>query len=83
MDTYSMSYYPTQTVFYDVAADAQKQDAEHWAIMNDTQTKIFCINPTTTVKSWQPAPVGTPYIRCGFTNWRIAAMIVWMLNHAS
>lgn len=80
MGDYSMFYVGPGSVFYDVAADVQKQDAEHWAVMEDTSGKTFSLNTTTQTKEW-PATVTSPYIRCGFTNWRTAAIVVWLLNH--
>lgn len=38
-----------QTIYTQIAADAQKQRAERWKIMQDTQTKIFEITQDVTV----------------------------------
>ena len=44
-----------QTIFSQVAADAQKQRAERWKIMQDTQTKIFEITQDVTVNKAKTA----------------------------
>lgn len=44
-----------QTIFTQVAADAQKQRAERWKIMQDTQTKIFEITQDVTVNKAKTA----------------------------
>ncbi|MBI3927715.1 MAG: hypothetical protein HY319_19400 [Armatimonadetes bacterium] len=44
-----------QTIYSQVAADAQKQRTERWKIMSDTQTKIFEITQDVTVNKAKTA----------------------------
>lgn len=82
---------PTQAVFYEVAADKVKQQAESWQVMTSTETKVFCIQPDVPTKpmSWRdpadPLIRGTlggtePWVRVGM-KWSIAARWCWAMNH--
>lgn len=44
-----------QTIYTQIAADAQKQRAERWKVMSDTQTKIFEITQDVTVNKAKAA----------------------------
>jgi len=44
-----------QTIMTQIAADAQKQQAERWKIMRDAQTKIFEITQDVTINKCKVA----------------------------
>lgn len=73
---------PVGVPYYDTTAGAVKQDGQQWRIMEDTQSEIFCVQPSNTVnKTWaQPTSIPTGYVRVGYPQ-GIAGYIAWMLNN--
>lgn len=81
---YIYSQIPLGTMYYDVADDTVKQDAECWQIIESTQTKTWSMDTSSVdiheTTSWRTFPNSGDWRRVG-VSLLVAKLIVWALNH--
>ena len=82
--TYSFAQVPYGTQYYDIAAGAVKQSAEHWHIMEDTLNKTWAIYPDApdipASATWRTYPNTSGWLRVG-VSLLVAQLLVRALNN--